>query len=169
MASCSRSRHMETCYRLRYYHVIPVSPRLTGGKVMLLLGKETTCCRVPDPPHYFIFSIYVLPWNFPLSSMEGSMASMEGSMEVGGNRCTSMENSMEVCESRCTSMEVSGSCHGNTWMFPLSVGVDASIASINCSLYEYSVDASVSFHTPLCASTRFLEYHKLPPASTRLL
>ena len=75
---------------------------------------------------------------------------------------------MEVCESRCTSMEVSGSCHGNTWMFPLSVGVDASIASINCSLYEYSVDASVSFHTPLCASTCFHEYHKLPAASTRL-
>ena len=58
-------------------------------------------------------------------------------MEVGGSRFTSMEISVEVGGSRFTSMEVSRSFHGNTWKFPLSVEVEASIASINCSFHEY--------------------------------
>ena len=44
---------------------------------------------------------------------------------------------MEVGRSRFTHMEVSGSFHGSTWKFPLSVEVEASIASINGSFHEH--------------------------------
>ena len=54
----------------------------------------------------------LLPWRFPLLSID-----------VGG--------------SIFTSMEVSGSFHGSTWKCPLSVKLEASIASINCSFHEY--------------------------------
>ena len=43
---------------------------------------------------------------------------------------------MEVGGSIFTSMAVSGSFHGSTLKFPLSVEVEASIASINCSFHE---------------------------------
>ena len=56
---------------------------------------------------------------------------METSNQVGGSRFTSMEISMEVGGSRFTFMKVSGSSHGSTWKLPLSVEVEASIASIN--------------------------------------
>ena len=58
-------------------------------------------------------------------------------MEVGGKIITSMENSMEVGGSRFTSMEVSGSFHGDIWKFPLSVEMEAAIASINCSFHRH--------------------------------
>ena len=58
-------------------------------------------------------------------------------MEVSECRFTFMEISMEVGGSRFTSMQVSGSIHGNTWKFPLSVEVEASIAAVNCSFHEH--------------------------------
>ena len=48
-----------------------------------------------------------------------------------------MEISMEVGGSRFASMEVRGSFHGNTWNFPLSVEMEAPIASIDYSFHEY--------------------------------
>ena len=66
------------------------------------------------------------------------LTSMEISMEVGGSRftgskLTSMEISMEVGGSRFTSIDVGGSFRGGTMSrkFPLSIEVEASIASIN--------------------------------------
>ena len=57
----------------------------------------------------------LLPWK--------QIVSMETSMEVSGYRFTYVEISMEAGGSTCASMEVSGSFHGNTWKFPLSVEV----------------------------------------------
>jgi len=62
---------------------------------------------------------------------------MELSMEVGGSIFVAMGISMEVGGSRFTSMEVGGSFHVSAWKFPLSVKMEASIDSINCSFYEY--------------------------------
>ena len=58
---------------------------------------------------------------------------MEASVEVGGSKLTSMEISMEVGGSRFTSIDVGGSFRGGTMSrkFPLSIEVEASIASIN--------------------------------------
>ena len=54
----------------------------------------------------------LLPWKFPLTSMELSM-------EVGGSIFVAMGISMEVGGSRFTSMEVGGSFHVSAWKFPL--------------------------------------------------
>ena len=68
----------------------------------------------------------------------------------------------------------SGSFHGSTWIFPLSMELEASLASINWKLpllpsiedpRTYSMEASMSFHIPLHTSTYIREYHKLPAAS----
>ena len=64
-------------------------------------------------------------------------SSMEISMEADGSRFASMEVCVEVGRSGFASMEVSESFHGNTWKFPLSVEVQSSIASIDCSFHEH--------------------------------
>ena len=91
----------------------------------------------------------LLPWKLVGTSMETTILVnlltckpiyLHGSqftyMEVDGSIFNSMEISTEVGGSRFTSMEVSGIFHGKTWKFPLSVEVEASIASINCSFHE---------------------------------
>ena len=45
--------------------------------------------------------------------------------------------SMEIDGSRFISLEVSGSFHGNTWKFPLSVEDQGLNAYISFSFYEY--------------------------------
>ena len=81
------------------------------------------------------------PWKYPWNLVEvdlfhgSQFTSMEVSMEVGVSGFTSMEISMEDGGSRFSSMEAYY-FHGSTWKFPLSVEVEASIASINCSFHE---------------------------------
>ena len=88
------------------------------------------------------------------------------SMEVGGSRFTFMEVGGIIF----ISMEVRGCFHGKTWRSPLSVEVEASIASINLLQFPRicSVEASMRFYVPLHRSTYFHEYHNLPAPSTRL-
>ena len=79
--------------------------------------------------------------------------SMQTSMGFGGSRFISMETNIrpwklpwksvevyllpwKIGGSRFTSMEISGSFHGNAWTFPVSVEVESSIASVNCSFHE---------------------------------
>ena len=101
---------------------------------------------------------------------------MEVSVEVGGSRLTSMGISMEVGGSRFTPMEVSASFHGNTWEFPLSVEVEASITSI--SFHEYISwklrwASIVPYILPPTSTiiTNFQllpqDFHKGPPTSVR--
>ena len=67
--------------------------------------------------------VNLLPWKPPWKSVESDYFHLNFH-EVGG------------C--RFTFMEVSGSFHGSTWKFPLSEEVEASVASINCSVHEHS-------------------------------
>ena len=76
-----------------------------------------------------------------------------------------------------TSMEASGSFHGNTCNFPLSMEVEAKIASINCSFHEYipwklpwaSIYPYILL--PYTNTTNFQllpqDFHKGPPTSIR--
>ena len=58
-------------------------------------------------------------------------------------------------------MEGNGSFHGNTWEFPLSVEVEAFIASITSNSHEY-------ISRNLLWASIYTDYHKLPALSTRL-
>ena len=76
----------------------------------------------------------LLPWEWIDFHIEVNLLSWKSIHFHGnshGGRWKLIFPSME------NSMEVSGSFHGNTWNFPLSVEVGASIASINCSFHEY--------------------------------
>ena len=67
---------------------------------------------------------------------------------------------MQVGGSRFTSMEVSGSFHGNTWEIPLSVEVEASIVSINCSFHE-----CMPWKLPWASIYPYIFFHLLPRVS----
>ena len=74
-------------------------------------------------------------------SFHGSdITSTETAIEVGGSRFSSMHFVVEVGGSILVSREVSGNFHGSTWKFPLSVVVEAHIASINCGFNVYSAE-----------------------------
>ena len=94
---------------------------------------------------------------------------MEASMEFCGSKFSSMEISMEADGSRFASMEVSGSFHGSIWKFQLSVEVEASIASINCSFHQYILwkNPWASIYPSILPSTS-TSIIKSPAASTRL-
>ena len=86
---------------------------------------------------YFHGSFHQLRWELPQTSTNShakfrrhQFTSIETSMEVVRIIVASIEISMEVGESRFSSIEVSGSFHWSTWKFPLSMEVEASIASI---------------------------------------
>ena len=73
---------------------------------------------------YTSMEVNLLPWNLPWKSMKKQVC-IHGNFYVP-----------EVWGSRLTSLEVSGSFRGSTWKFLLSVEVEASITSINCSFHE---------------------------------
>ena len=107
-------------------------------------------------------------WKFPLTSMETSMeqnfTSWKSIYFLGSFHESRWK---EVGGSRFTSMEVCWSLHGSTWKFPLSVGVQASISSINSShgyiLWELPWASTHPYKMPSTPTTI-----KLPAASTRL-
>ena len=95
----------------------------------LLLGPATLC-------HFFDLR----PEKFPLISMDVSVEVYLlpwKQIYFGGCTFTFMIFPQEVCGIGFKSIEVSGSFHGNTWTFPLSMKVEALNASINCSFHEF--------------------------------
>ena len=82
-------------------------------------------------------------------------------MEVGARIFTSTEISLEV-GSRFTPMEVGWSCHGSRWKFPLSLGVVASIAFINCNFLEY-IPWKLPWASKYMSFQIYLTYLHLPP------
>ena len=114
--------------------------------------------KLPWKSIYFHESFHGIPWKLPWKYME-----------VDGKIFTSMEISMEVGGSRFTSMEVSGNFHGDIWKFPLSVEMEASIASINCSFHRHIlwklpwVSVYPYMHQPKSTSTSIASFQLLPP------
>ena len=113
--------------------------------------------KLPWKSIYFHESFHGIPWKLPWKYME-----------VDGKIFTSMEISMEVGGSRFTSMEVSGNFHGDIWKFPLSVEMEASIASINCSFHRHIlwklpwVSVYPYMHQPTSTSTSIASLQLLP-------
>ena len=141
--NAEQHRLMEVISSYIYIYIFDTCPtrwQVAGGMRVLAIASKIKMYIGEGRPHYIIFSIYFhgsfheLLWKFLWKKMYfygSKLTSMEKSMEVGGSGFTSMQISMQVGGSKFTSMGVSGSFHGNTRKFPLSVEVDASIAFFN--------------------------------------
>ena len=110
-------------------------------------------CTGPATVLYILFGL--LPWTFPPTNCHGYF---RGS---GWKKIYFHASWWK----KITSMEVSGSFHGKTWKFPLSLGVESS-ANILCGGFHDLPHTPTHFHLSRRVSQTYSCFHKTSEGCT---